>query len=359
MEKKHSELANYFDHKGRLFAERCTSCGDCLQVCPVFPLTKFADVGPQGIMEKVVKLLEDDEFSEEAYDMVFSCTQGCGSRCAGVCPVKLRPSLAFNSAIVRMTEAGIEPPPLTYQLMPGNRHNFTKVFSALQIKPSEARWVKEVPDNPGHADVVFFGGCGASGLPHLLLDAIDIMESMGLGFVTLAGGDLCCGAAQLLWGNVEASQQASQELVSAVAAFSPEKAVFFCPGCKLILSGIVSHLIPVPFKCYELSEFLFENLDRIHFNRKVSKMVSLHDSCVLSGMPQNYEKLRELLQAIPGLTLVEMEHNREEALCCGGVSHTMRPDIAERMRCGPLKEAEAAGYGEGFGIADYDLGKPS
>lgn len=343
MAEKRGELAENVDNWGRQFAEVCNNCGDCLQACPMFPLTKFAGRGPQAVIEKVTALLKGGEVSEEAYDMVFSCTVGCGHVCAKACKLGLMPSIAFTSAISRIASAGREPPPLSYQLKPKNRHNFANVFSALQIKPSEARWMKEVPANPEPVDVVFFAGCSASGMPHISLEVVDILDSMGIDFIALAGGDLCCGAGHLLGGDAEAAQRASQELVSTIAAFRPKQAVFFCLGCQLVLSGTASLFLSVPFECRELSQFLLDNLDRIPFKRSAGKVVALHDSCVLSSMPDYAAVPRRLLQAIPGVTLVELEHNRENALCCGGVANITRPEMTEHMHRGPLNEAEAAG----------------
>jgi Fe-S oxidoreductase len=56
-----------------------------------------------------------------------------------------------------------------------------------------------------------------------------------------------------------------------------------------------------------------------------------------------FENPRKLLQAIPGVSLVELKHNRADSLCCGGATNTWRPDISEPLRRAPLQEAEAAG----------------
>jgi len=341
MTTKYSNLAEYFDYRGRRFAEKCTNCGDCLEACPLFPLTKSADRGPQAVIEKITDLLKGGEVSEEAYEMVFSCSGACGL-CAKACPEGLIPYSAFMSAIAKLFRAGKEPPPLSYQMMPGHRYNFANVFSALQTKPSEERWIRKVPDSPEPVDVVFFTGCAPAGIPHTLLETVDILDRMGIKFVALAGGELCCGTGAMLWGDAEASQSMGQDFISSIAAFRPKKAVFFCTGCHITCLVTLPRFMSVPFQSYELTQFLVENLNRIPFANPINKVIAVHDSCSVARLG-TFELTRKLLQAIPGITLVEMEHNRDNALCCGGTANAMRPEITETMRRAPLEEAKATG----------------
>jgi len=199
MTSKYSNLAEYHDYRGRRFAERCTNCGLCLEACPVFPLTKFADRGPQAVIEKITDLLEGGEVSEEACDMVFSCTGACG-RCADACPEGLMLFSAFTPAIAKIVGAGKDLPRLSYQFTPGHPHSFPKVFAALQAKPSEERWVRKAPAEPDPVDVVFFAGCMPSGIPHIVVEVIDLLDSMGINFAAIEGDETCCGAGPMLWG---------------------------------------------------------------------------------------------------------------------------------------------------------------
>jgi Fe-S oxidoreductase len=50
------------------------------------------------------------------------------------------------------------------------------------------------------------------------------------------------------------------------------------------------------------------------FNAKVT----YHDPCFLGRYNNIYDEPREILKSIPGIELVEMKRNKENALCCGG-----------------------------------------
>ena len=335
-------LAAFFDYQGRQFAEKCTRCGLCLDVCPVFPLMKAARFGSKAIIEKLTQLLTGGDPSDEVYELVFSCNRGCGL-CAKACPEGLVPDyLALIPAAAKLAEHGLKPPHVTYQLMPGHRYNSPNFLSALQVKPSEVRWMKKPPPDPKPADIVLFTGCAPAATPHIIMETMDILESMHLDFVTLAGGDLCCGMAAMLWGDLQTAQRLGQELVSAIAAFKPKKALFLCGACYITCVGTWPLFTSVPFQSHEIVQFLLENLGRIPFRNKVNKAVTVHDSCQVARIGAS-DLPRQLLQAIPGVTLVEMAHNRANALCCGGYTNTVHPEISEPMRRAPMDEARATG----------------
>lgn len=97
--------------------------------------------------------------------------------------------------------------------------------------------------------------------------------------------------------------------------------------------------------------FLFGYLEKLKplLIRKLDRRVTYHDACALGRHNGFYEEPRELLRAIPGVSVVEMTHNRLNSLCCGGGGGGMWLDTyykekgMERLSDRRVKEAVAAG----------------
>ena len=82
----------------------------------------------------------------------------------------------------------------------------------------------------------------------------------------------------------------------------------------------------------------------LRFDQPVDMRVTWHDSCHMGRAGGIYEPPREVLRAIPGLEFVEMEHNRDDSLCCGSVfSLVADPVVAKEIGDVRLSEADSVG----------------
>jgi glycolate oxidase len=57
---------------------------------------------------------------------------------------------------------------------------------------------------------------------------------------------------------------------------------------------------------------------KLKFGKPLNRKVVYHDPCDLGRHLNIYEPPRRVLQAIPGIQLVEFKENRNMARCCGG-----------------------------------------
>lgn len=100
-------------------------------------------------------------------------------------------------------------------------------------------------------------------------------------------------------------------------------------------------------------EFLSGHLDALRplLKYPLDVRVTYHDNCCLGRMCGLYDPPRDLLRAIPGVTLVEMPFARENALCCGGGGGGMWLDTViwqaagERLSDRRVAQALATGAG--------------
>ncbi|HEX3031180.1 MAG TPA: (Fe-S)-binding protein, partial [Bacillota bacterium] len=90
-----------------------------------------------------------------------------------------------------------------------------------------------------------------------------------------------------------------------------------------------------------LSELIADG--RLQFQEPLNHTVTYHDSCHVGRWFGHYDEPRAVIKAIPGIELREMEHVKENGLCCGLVSaFDSLPSVAHSgMK--RVQEAEATG----------------
>ena len=82
---------------------------------------------------------------------------------------------------------------------------------------------------------------------------------------------------------------------------------------------------------------------RLKPRHAVNETITFHDSCYLGRYNEIYEQPREILRAIPGVKLVEMDRNRSTAMCCGagGGMMWMEEETGHRINVARTEQALA------------------
>jgi Fe-S oxidoreductase len=100
------------------------------------------------------------------------------------------------------------------------------------------------------------------------------------------------------------------------------------------------------FEVQHYTQLLAELLDsdRINFKGRFERTVAFHDPCFLGRQNKVYDEPRKVLEAVPGLRLVELDRSRERSLCCEGGGGRMWIDVpGERLAERRIEDAIDSG----------------
>jgi len=333
---KAASLAELYTQRKKQIIQDCNLCGICVDVCPVIPLTILSSMPVSDIQSKVMDVLKDGIVCEEASIRAASCIH-CAT-CQDVCPQDINPVTLQELLQLELVNLGQKRYPLM-EIKLGDRIYFLPdIVASMQIKPEEKRWLSHVPDNPQQKDVVVFTGCALVMMPDKIFLISDILERLGLDFVIVAGGELCCGA-RYLGMDLDKADAYGKTLLHALGAFKPQQVLFCCAGCAYYMARLDKEISPAHFQYEELFHFLSRHISELEFTQSVNKMVTLHDPCSFSKGLGDTTSLRTILKAIPDLKLIEMSKNKEQSICCGLVARRKMPKISQTMVRWCLEEA--------------------
>ena len=345
--------------KDLIALDSCVKCGSCVDVCPIYAQTQQLENTMGGFFTNLKSFIRKayglpmilfgptktenipKEYSEHSY----LCTL-CG-RCAMVCPAFIDTKGLRMSARGFMVEKGVYPHIMNQVAETLNRvHN-------ISGEPSEDRpmWVQALSEAPKdmfqreRAKVVYFVGCVASYFPmtkRIPQSFVQIMDKAGVDFTLLGGEEWCCGFPLIAAGMKKDAEVLIQHNLEKVKEKGAERVVCACPSCYHTWKERFNAEIEI----FHSTQFLKKLIDegKISFKEKAMK-VTYHDPCDLGRASGIYETPRDIVKAIPGVELVEMEGNREQCKCCGGGGdlEMVRPDLSALMAQAKIEEIKATG----------------
>ena len=333
------------------YAYACTQCGYCVDECDQYYGRGWESQTPRGKWYFLRQYMEGKvDWNQKMVDSILACTtcELCNVKCCEDLPIepswlKLRGQLIHD-------EGRLTFPP--FEIMRQSLLKEHNIWAAYRV--DRPRWMPEevLGMLPEKAEIAYFPGCTASYVEHDIAQATAcLMDKAGVEFTYLGQDEACCGIPMLVAGLWDAWEEILRHNIEAMKARGVKTVVTSCPACWLVWHTFYPEWakklgIEYDFEAKHYSEILAKQIEAGEFtlDRKVDMTVTWHDSCHMGRAGKIYEAPRQLIQAVPGIKLVEMEHNRQEAHCCGSVlSLVADPDVGERVGDVRLQEAEDAG----------------
>ncbi|MBW2558213.1 MAG: 4Fe-4S dicluster domain-containing protein [Deltaproteobacteria bacterium] len=261
---------------------------------------------------------KDGSVSEEA---IWDCTT-CGA-CMEVCPVFIE----HVPKVVDMRRNLVE-------MKAKFPHELLNFFENMEgrsnpwgIAPEKrTAWMEEAGAKPFEAGVteyLFFVGCSGALDPrgrHVTLATAKVLNAAGISWGVLGKEELCCGDSMRRLGNEYIFDSMAQENVNLFKEKGVKKIIVQCPHCYNTLKNDYRQY-GGDFEVIHHAEFINSLIEKkkLKFNGSgdFGKVV-FHDSCYLGRYNSIYEEPRKVIAAVTNKAPAEMERNHEKAFCCGG-----------------------------------------
>lgn len=310
----------------------CDLCGTCLEVCPRYQFGASGLKDYQRDIERYHEFWRTGKVHEDLYDLVHTCT-GCAF-CRDVCPMGFNVYDCYNHYSKHLSwGAGLPPKSFIEPRMPHVRGNIASVLSAMQMKPEQVRWHWDLDSSTPKKEVLLFIGCITHSHPDKILTLLDVFDRMGVDYLPLGGGPICCGGTFLPIGEAEVATERAKDMVAKFNEYGASSVVFWCANCVRHCMGFIPQIADLRFEPVHASTFIARNLDRLNFTHPLDSKINVHVSCVLgrSGV-RDYDSVRTIFEAIPGLKVVEHAESRQQTPCCAAGRGDM--NLAPPIRAG-------------------------
>jgi Fe-S oxidoreductase len=281
---------------------KCSSCGYCQAVCPVFDLTLRPALNARGKMLVLKEVIEGTvALDQELVETLFQCTT-C-ARCAKSCP------------------AGVDVPEIIKQVrkdmvQAGTCHPAFQGLNEILLKQTNI-YGETIPPDFGQeknkkAKVAFFVGCVGS---YRSLDStrqtLTLLDRLNIDYTLL--DEVCCSGILEDVGYRAHEYLVNQNLQS-ILLTGAETVVTACPYCFRTFSRLPQYEI-LRTKNINVVH-LVQLLKDIDFGVTTKKRLTYHDPCDLGRHSGIYEEPREIIKKLSP-HFIEMAHQRVDSLCCG------------------------------------------
>ncbi|ANE43483.1 heterodisulfide reductase-related iron-sulfur binding cluster [Deinococcus puniceus] len=251
-------------------------------------------------------------------ESVWACTT-CGA-CMQVCPVQDEQMLdIIDIRRHQVMVAGEFPPQLQTAFRGMERtSNPWGISRDKRMEWAEGLKVPTIDENP-EPDVIYWVGCAASYDPaaqKVARSFVQLLDKAGINYAVLGKKEACTGDSARRAGNEFLYQTLAQENVETLNSVRPKLIVATCPHCMNAIGHEYKQL-GGDYRTVHHTEYL-ETLvaaGKLPL-AQLDQNVTYHDPCYLGRHNGVYDAPRALISQMAGEVL-ELERSRDNSFCCG------------------------------------------
>ncbi len=366
-----------FSWKQLLDAFSCVKCGRCHGSCPAFQsgeelkLKKIngrlrtqmerkalgrgrGSAGISGAKER--KKAGKKKFTDQGKliagvvkeEDIWSCTT-CGA-CEEACPVSCEHISKLIDMRRHLVSSKQRLAPEIEQVFYGIE-NYGNPWGKKREWSTAFAWAEElgIPTLAAKpaAQYLYFVGCTPAHDESARRAAVafaKILKQAGVDFAILGAEESCCGETARRLGNEALFQTAVKRNIAAWNSRSIRKIITACAHCFNTLHNEYPQF-DGNFEVIPHVKLLADLLQKGRLKPQKARNITatFHDSCYLGRYNAFYDEPREILKAIPGVSLIEMPRSRENSFCCGAGGGRFWQKAENAITQNRAQEAQATG----------------
>lgn len=321
--------------------DRCLQCGICSSFCPVNKLKTADSFSPRTFIQKTrLGLLDMDK------EELWSCTN-CG-HCQMICPFEIALPEVMAQLRHLVVEQGAGHIPLSIKSSISSIAscgNPWKEDVAGRVKWLEGTGMTSNASNSQETIHIFLG-CMAGydrRARKTAQAAMHLLQRARIPFKILAEEEVCCGDTVRRVGDFTTAEKVKKINQENFSKNQVENLYVLSPHCFSTFKDMkdtaeTKHIRTAPL--IELLYRLFSD-NVFSYTEKIEKKITFHDPCFFSKHMDMIDQPRKILEGIPGIQLVEMEHSGRKSLCCGGGGGGIWRDVKKGERLSEIRLDEA------------------